>query len=483
MLNWEKLLSKECLTERAEEPGSWAQYAVDGFEQSRNDVMNSEVFRRLQEKTQAVSGAEGKSLHTRLTHSLEVAAIGDRFGKMIGLSEKGRALFGDRAEEYARSFSAILSTAGLLHDIGNPPFGHFGESSIGFVLQKMIREDGLSYKGRRLGDILSSQMMSDLTRFEGNAQTIRLLLKTRLNPCPDNANVPYAVINTLVKYPVASPEARSESRDSRIHKYSYFFAEERKVRAIREDAGLTGCERFPLTFLLEAADDISYLVSDIADPISGDVLSIQAARDFFAKELKRIPDFGPEEDEMQKMAVSDLYNKLAGLLDRADGAEGMRNAYRTWLDYLRNWLIYAAVHSFFEHYDAIMDGSYSGELLTDSWYYYGVRILRKLVKQLVNDADFKPASDIAGYAVVSELLRMFVPAALLFSAEDEVYQLDPVQAACIRILPEKLKTEYSAEKTGELAIDLYLRILMVTDFISGLTDNEVKDLCRTLKGF
>jgi len=482
MLDWEKLLSRELLTKRAETPASWAQYEVDEFERGRNDVMNSAVFRALQEKTQAFNAAGGKNLHTRLTHSLEVSAIGDRMGQMVGLSEKGRAVFGEKAEEYARAFSSILSTAGLLHDLGNPPFGHFGESSMGYVLGSMCREDGVSYKGRRLNEVLDPQMVSDLTHFEGNAEALRLVLKTGLNPCPDNPNVTYAVINTLVKYPVSSLEARKDSRDNRIHKFSCFLAEERTLKKIREAAGLTGCERYPLTFLLEAADDISYLVSDIADAIASDALNILEVKDFFGKELKRIPDFGPEKDEMQKMAVADLYNRLNEGLAKATAQEAIQNTYREWLDYVRNWLVYAAVHSFFEHYDAIMDGTYAGELLIDSWYYYGVRILKKLVSQFVYDEDRRAVADIAAYNRMNGLLRMFVPAVLLWTAEDEVYTLDPVQAAYIRILPEKLKREYEAEKTNDKARNLYLRILMVTDFISGLTDAEAEDLYRELRG-
>jgi len=482
MLDWEKLLSRELLTKRAEMPASWAQYEVDEFERGRNDVMNSAVFRTLQEKTQAFPAAGGKSLHTRLTHSLEVSAIGDRMGKMVGLSEKGREVFGEKAEEYARSFSSILSTAGLLHDLGNPPFGHFGESSIGFVLETMCKEDGIRYKGRHLNEVLNPQMVSDLTHFEGNAQALRLVLKTMRNPSPDNLNMTYAVINTLVKYPVSSLEARKDSRDNRIHKFSCFLAEERTLKKIREAAGLTGCTRHPLTFLLEAADDISYLVSDIADAIACDALNILEVRDFFGKELKRIPDFGPEEEEMQKMAVKDLYNHLNDSLEKARTPEDVRNVYRTWLDYVRNWLVYASVHSFFEHYDVIMDGTYAGELLMDSWYYYGVRILKKLVSQFVYDEDRRAAADIAAYNRLNGLLRMFVPAVLLWTAEDEVYTLDPVQAAYIRILPEKLKREYEAEKTNDKAFNLYLRILMVTDFISGLTDVQAAEIYRELEG-
>jgi len=96
----------------------------------RGRVLFSAPFRRLQNKAQVFSLETNAAVRSRLTHSLEVSSIGryvaqqavkafnDKDLKKLGLYDK------------QRPFITFVETASLLHDFGNPPFGHFGEITI-----------------------------------------------------------------------------------------------------------------------------------------------------------------------------------------------------------------------------------------------------------------------------------------------------------------------------------------------------------------
>jgi dGTPase len=95
-------------------------------ESDRARVINSAPFRRLQQKAQVFPLDTNAAVRTRLTHSIEVSQVGRHIVQTI-ISKHGSTdgSYGDLA-----AFVNIVETACLLHDIGNPPFGHFGESAI-----------------------------------------------------------------------------------------------------------------------------------------------------------------------------------------------------------------------------------------------------------------------------------------------------------------------------------------------------------------
>ena len=97
------------------------------FEKDYHRIIGSASFRRLQDKTQVFPLDKSDFIRTRLTHSLEVSS----FAKSLGQNVSQKILQEVKDPEFLPKYQAdmcdILQCAGLLHDICNPPFGHFGE--------------------------------------------------------------------------------------------------------------------------------------------------------------------------------------------------------------------------------------------------------------------------------------------------------------------------------------------------------------------
>jgi dGTPase len=99
-----------------EEPPEWRTQ----FQRDRDRVIHSRAFRRLEYKTQVFLNGTGDHYRTRLTHTMEVAAISRNIARALKLNE-------DLAE-----------TIALAHDLGHSPFGHKGEA----VLDRLMKEHG-----------------------------------------------------------------------------------------------------------------------------------------------------------------------------------------------------------------------------------------------------------------------------------------------------------------------------------------------------
>ncbi len=485
-MDWEKLLSAKTQIPREAGPSSWAAYPVDAFEKDYREILSGELFRNLQDKTQIFPLVRGGYVRTRLTHSLEVSAVCRQLGEMVACNRKGEEYavdFGEKSERYARNFASILSCAGLLHDIGNPPFGHFGETAIGDWFRRAFARNGFVFDVTPVREVLSEQMKQDLVRFEGNAQTLRILLRAQRLLEYKEMNVTHATINTLVKYPVASTECDTGSGDVRLHKWGYFLADAAEFQRIRGEAGLTGPARYPLTYLLEAADDIAYMLSDTEDSLRMKLFTIDQVLAYFERELGQIPSDGDEFHELQKMATTEILNNLKRRLRGKTGENARTGAFLEWLEYIRNWLMYAAAFAFFRNYDGIMAGTYRGELLDDGWYAFTADILKGIMKKYTYPCREILMQELSGQKIIKALLDKFIPSVLYWDTKWEGIKTGKVEKSYLGIIPEKYKDDYERARTGERDYDLYLRLLMVTDYISGMTDTDAKDTFQTLEGF
>lgn len=233
------------------------------FQHDYDRILFSAPVRRLADKTQVWPMDENDGVRTRLTHSHEVAnlarSIGTRISKSGGLP----------GADLMETIQPILQAIGLAHDLGNPPFGHQGEAAIGrwfsnnfaSIEKKCPPEEWKTVK----------PYLAEFENFDGNAQTIRLLVNLQAHIAGLGLDLTAATLVAALKYPVGTTGV-----DKTIHaksKIGYFWSEEEIIRWVRDKTGLEEGQRHPLTWIMEACDDIAYSVLDVDDVLKKGIIS------------------------------------------------------------------------------------------------------------------------------------------------------------------------------------------------------------------
>ena len=283
-MNWEQLLSLKRFGDTKKRLRNQQDETRIGFEVDFDRVIFSDSFRSLQDKTQVIPLSKTDFVHTRLTHSLEVSVVGRSLGRIVGkqLLEKYPEL--QQLGYQANDFGAIVASACLAHDIGNPPFGHSGEKAIGEYFK--------TGKGQHYKNELSDKQWQDLIDFEGNANGFKILTETR-EGINGGLRLSYATLAAFMKYPKESLP-KKPTADIIDKKFGFFQSEKELYIDVATDLGLkkvrTGNDvtfsRHPLAFLVEAADDICYTIIDFEDGINLGLIEEEFALEYLIKLVK-----------------------------------------------------------------------------------------------------------------------------------------------------------------------------------------------------
>ncbi|MFN3848953.1 MAG: deoxyguanosinetriphosphate triphosphohydrolase [Spirosomataceae bacterium] len=444
-MNWQTLFSNKRL-------GSSNRQVSDFV---RNDYMRdydrlifSSQFRRLQNKTQVFPLPGAVFVHNRLTHSLEVASVGRSLGKAIGekiVQKYSNQLNEEAIDFYKFELSAVVMTACIAHDIGNPPFGHSGEDAIRAYFRNLSGET-LAVLQKEL----TENQFNDFKHFEGNANAFRILTHIFGQ---NGLKLTYTTLASIIKYPSDSSSGFNKKTGLISTKKSGFFDSEIEYfRTIADELGLNQLidnqhiyARHPFVFLVEAADDICYRIIDLEDAHRLGIISI-----YEAKELL-LPFFEEEYVARRFEEISDNKQKLSFL--RAT---------------LINKLVNQCADVFFEYESDLLNGTLNKPLI-DLLDEKTIALIKKIdevsIKKIYN---YQPVIEIeiAGYNVIGGLLEECV---------DAVLNPDKAKSKKIlRLIPEQfsIKSEQS----------LYSKIQSVVDFISGMTDLYAVDLYRKMTG-
>ena len=254
-MNWEQLLSLRRNGDTNKRLRNEQDETRLGFDVDYDRLIFSSAFRSLQDKTQVIPLSKTDFVHTRLTHSLEVSVVGRSLGRSAGKKIMERHPYLKEVHGYKfNDFGAIVAAAALAHDIGNPPFGHSGEKSIGEYFK--------TGNGKVFKNQLTAKEYQDIIDFEGNANGFKLMTQNRKGVL-GGLRLSYATLGAFMKYPKESLP-KKPSKHIADKKFGYFQTEKSSFVEVAQDLGLLqtrageDCSfaRHPLTFLVEAADDI-----------------------------------------------------------------------------------------------------------------------------------------------------------------------------------------------------------------------------------
>ena len=484
-MNWNKLLCTDRI--RTYQKSTISRDLRTEFEKDYHRIIGSASFRRLQDKTQVFPLDKSDYVRTRLTHSLEVSSFAKSLAQNVGekiMQEKKDTDFTWKNKE---DISNILQCAGLLHDIGNPPFGHFGETTIREWFKNNLSK--IEFKGQKLDEFLDPQMVQDLYHFEGNAQALRLVSKLHFLVDENGMNLTKALLATIIKYPTSSLEVNKNSGNIKHKKIGYFFADRDNFYNIEKSLELNG-NRHPLTYLLEAADDIAYKTADIEDSVEkGNISYYELIKELEKRCTESILLKNPflEEKDLEEKIMESQYGRLISVL-KHKYEKAVKNGYQkpeiyavqNWVVSIQGSLIFAASDNFIANYEEIMEGNYRYDLFHDT----AVEDLMYDLGDIAYKYSFtsKPIFklEVAAQTILEFLLEKFVTSIIYYDTKEKVSSL---HERMIALISKDYMRIYKKDSEGKSEKEkLYLRLMLVTDYICGMTDSFAKDLYQELNG-
>lgn len=443
-MNWSELISDKRFGKESAH-GDGGERRTE-FQRDYDRLIFSAPFRRMQNKTQVFPLPGSIFVHNRLTHSLEVGCVGRSLGTDVAceLVKRRPGL----ADAGLQDLGAIVSAACLAHDMGNPPFGHSGERAIRSFFSEG-KGQRVPHGGEGSADSLSAVQWCDLTHFDGNANTFRLLTHQFGGRRKGGFVMTYSTLASVVKYPCSS------ALDGGKSKFGFFDSErDSYIRIARElgmpvkltPKGVRGV-RHPLVYLVEAADDICYEVMDIEDAFKLRLLSF-------------------EETSGLLLAFFDGAKRKELLDHYPEGTDhGDRVAY--FRSCVINTLERACVEVFLAHEEEILAGSFKGSLVSHlpAHLLSAYRQCEKVARSRIYSSKEVTDIDLAGYHIIYTLLELMVEAV---TAPEKAYS---------QLLLGQVSSQYQihAPRLGE-------RIMAVMDYLSGMTDIYALDLYRKING-
>ena len=440
-MNWNQLLSgKRFGMEEYHE----RKHERTDFQRDYDRLIFSSPFRRLQNKTQVFPLPGSIFVHNRLTHSLEVSCVGRSLGNNVakGLMQK----YPDGSVNFPE-IGSIVSAACLAHDMGNPPFGHSGERAIsayfaegnGKKLQEKILNEGGRYE--------------DFLHFEGNANAMRLLTHQFIGRRKGGFALTYSTLASIIKYPYSSVYAGKKG------KFGFFQSEEEDYLRIADELGI--CRnpedankfvRYPLVYLVEAADDICYQIMDIEDSHKLKILS-------YDETTRILLNFYDKDTDKEDLKTISRTFKI--VTDKNECIAFLRAG-------IINKLINACADIFCQNYEAIMNGTFQGSLIhhltgTNKQAY---ETCTELAYSRIYHTNIVTQIQIAGFKILATILKEYIDAVL----KPETYYARNI----LSVMPEQYKVHQDDS--------IYTKIQTVTDYVSGMTDSYALNLYRKIKG-
>lgn len=476
-MEWEKLLNNNRIRQsKRNHPGD----ARNDFESDFGRIIFSPALRRMHDKTQVFPLTTDDNIHSRLTHSMEVMSIGYSLGIKLCEIESFRSRLNKTDYVIFREIPVLLKNACLIHDIGNPPFGHFGEDIIQNYFKTFFSSNCIvklstqefSPEEKSSGKYclyLTEEEMKDFTEFDGNAQGLRVLTKLQILNDLYGLNLTYATLASYIKYP------NYKDRDKNIiekHKRGVFQSEKNYFMKIVDNCGLFINDkilRHPLCYLMESADSISYLTMDIEDGYNKGLISL----DYYYNQVKDIPSI---KDKIQEISVDpDNYykNDITKIV-----------SFRITII---AQLVKLAINNFVKNLEKIESGKYNEELIEDDPDNNLAKILQNICKEKIFPYRDINSLEVTGYSIMEGLFDFYIK--FIFHKEkkyrNKVQSLisESILRVAFNEMNELNKIDGNDEKIDRIdQLNDYLKLRVIVDFVSGMTDQFALNHNQKLSG-
>lgn len=472
----------------------------------RARLIYSAAFRRLQQKAQVFSLESNSAVRSRLTHSVEVSHIGRYIVGSIFEKIKESKFIDDDIKEFwisnIMSISTVVETACLMHDIGNPPFGHFGEAAIASWSNSTKIKDSASLSlNKSISAESFDDLLCDIHNFDGNPQGLRVITRLQGDDGYYGLNLTYTQLAVFLKY-TCSPKDKSPSSPFN-KKIGYFCSEQEIIESAWDSLGMPYNARHPLGFLMEASDDISYCISDIEDGLEKKVITFDHFKKFTISGLKHLAIDYPREagvcEDLIKRLEKNNHSPIGNFL-----------SFKTRLS---NHLVDEVANRFVYSYDKFLNFTYNRELISEEDFeFYLLKILKDYTSKHLFTSEEAERMELSGFSIIKGILDEYLKL-LSLTKEDfgllvmkdnksiRKKNLD-IERRLFNRLPSKhlnaYKTsllgipindhDYSESKIPARLIDIEseyewkLRVHLIVDFVSGMTDQFAMDIYQMLKG-
>ena len=469
------------------------------FESDRGRIINSAAIRRLQQKTQVFPLERNAAVRSRLTHSMEVQQVGRYISQQIlkTLSTKQQTEYG--LSELSRQFESIVEMSCLMHDVGNPSFGHFGEGAINQWFKDHV-EQLINRKDITDSETALQPIIHDICGFEGNAQALRIVHSLQ------TLNLTYTQMSGIIKYTRRANQAKPDTKNNDPKSYlkkkaGYYLSETPIIETINKTLHIQeGC-RSPFTYVMEAADDISYCIADIEDAIEKGILKFDELLDKLKETYKT---FTNNQQYSIKDSEQDLIERLiTQSRGRYDVTKIKGDFFVPFRVAINTLAVKHASKQFIDNIDAVFHGHYNQALVEDfSCYHALLETLKTVAFKHVFCAPEVQKQELQGYRIISGLLDIYKPlltlnkqAFLAIINEEKGTHLYHTRlcnklsskyvAAYQRALKElpTFKTHFEGSELHTLsdeAWEFYFRCRLIQDYISGMTDQYAYDEYRAL---
>lgn len=491
---FEKLFVKERLRETSVTTGNRMEYndARDDFESDLGRALFSSAARRLHDKTQVIPLTSDDNIHSRLTHSMEVMNIGASLAKDICFNAEFCKKHNiENVYEVYEPMRAILQTVCLVHDIGNPPFGHFGELAIREYFKKYFE-----CNPEVLGDGRYKDWDIDFTEYDGNAQGFRVITKLQFIDDLFGLNFTKSCLASYLKYPTTDSGNKESSLIS-CRKHGVFCVDKDYMDRVLQGqghVGENGYVRHPFVYLVEAADSICYLSMDLEDAYNKGWFALSTL-------LEKWRAFSHGCDG----TAARLFDGLEKFGN--DGGSAGRKGFIRFRINIIKYLVALAVKNYLACFNDIVGGNYNKELIFDDASGVATFLQEFCIEYIYSRKEIQSV-ELTGWSVINGLLDIYTN--LLLNA-DKVYMRHGEAMISLSVLRANkmdflihegriawssadkcyvetesgnkvLNTDALCDNVPIGQLPAYFRLRIIVDFISGMTDKFAVKHFQKLSG-